>query len=246
MLPPDQAMLTEGDLACGIVPADQRLTRSVLIGIRDRTAVLIGPAVRIDIVLDTACTLAAVPASGPLTVRALAGYLGADDAGDLHEALDRAGLLDPPDSGPATLEETYLPAGVIPLAEALRRVRSREPVDHLLTVTSTEALWTGHEPDLAMTALTMFVARLPGGARAQMYRAVDSPEPVLVFGDLPAPEGIGELPARVRRERSRLAFALPECTITGCLPDTGHVLHTAADRLAVAGAVRTENPHHDR
>lgn len=241
MLPPDPARPTEGDSALSKAPADQRLTRSVLIGMRGQTAVLIGPAVRVDIALDTACTLAAVPAPGPLTVRALAGHLGAgDDAGDLHKALDQAGLLDPPYGGQAALEETYLPAGVVPLAETLCRLRSREPVDHLLAVTSTEALWTGHEPDLAMTALLIFVARLPGGARAQMYRAVDGPEPALVFGDLPAPEGVAELLARVRRERTPLAFALPECTKTGCLPDTGHVLHTAAGRLAVAGAARTE------
>ncbi len=111
MLPPDPARLTEGDPARGIVPADQRLTRSVLIGIRDRTAVLIGPAFRVDIALDTACTLAAVPAPGPLTVRALAGHLRADDAGDLHKALDRASLwIHRTAAGPPSRKHTCRPA----------------------------------------------------------------------------------------------------------------------------------------
>ena len=240
MLSPDPADLTEDEPAPGVVLADQRLMRSVLIGIRDRTAVLIGPAVRVDIALDVACTLAAAPAPGPLTVGALAGYLGAGDVGDLYKAISQAGLLDPPDSGLATHQEAYLQAGVVPLAEALHRVRSREPVNHLLAVTSTEALWTGHEPHLAMTALMMFVARLPGSVRAQVYRAADGPHPPVVFGDLPATEGIAELLARAQRERSPLAYSLPESTTTGRLPDTDHVLRTAAGRLAVAGAVGTE------
>jgi ribosomal protein S12 methylthiotransferase accessory factor YcaO len=239
MLSPDPANLTEDEPILGAALAKQRLMRSVLIGIRDRTAVLIGPTVRVDIALDAACTLTAAPAPGPLTIGALAGYLGADDV-DLYRALSQAGLLDPPDSGLAARQEAYLPVGVVPLAEALRRVRSCEPVNHLLAVTSTEALWTGHEPHLAMTALMMFAARLPGSVRAQVYRAADGPDPPVVFGDLPAKEGIAELLTRAQRERSPLAYSLPESNTTGRLPDSDHGLRTAAGRLAVGGAVRTE------
>jgi hypothetical protein len=99
-------------------------------------------------------------------------------------------------------------------------------------------LWTGHEPHLAMTALMMFVARLPGSVRAQVYRAADGPDPPVVFGDLPATEGMAELLAWAQRERSPLACSLPESRTTGRLPDIDHVLRTAAGRLAELGPAK--------
>jgi hypothetical protein len=239
-------------------PERRLVVRSLLVAMLDRRAVLIGHDVRLDITLDVPCPTPG-PTSPPsppwpvspwpVSVAELAERLGADDAGPLALALERAGLLSSCTPGVTRPtgdgEASPSTAGVVTLAAAMQSL-SDEDLTRQVIVTATEALWTGTDPRLARLALTLFVARLAPGPRAQIYRAIQPGAAAdhrpaehcpAVEGDLPAAESLSWLAGRVGVQAAPESFDLIGRRRTGALASPQDALGSRADRLAVAGSL---------
>jgi hypothetical protein len=207
------------------------LSARVIVAAEPSHVAVIDGATRADIHLDGAYPPAALCQALHHSVGRFADLVG-EDAGAIAEGLEAAHLLG------AAWEPPSLVANTAALADVLQHP------DRLaagtLVYTADEAFWPGTQPDLARAAFRVFVSRLTGLNRCQVYARLAAGHDLLIAGDRPDAEALEAARQAASLSDRPCAIDLHTGSTTGVVREPGDIWNARAGRLSVTASTPTD------
>ncbi|MBM9510469.1 YcaO-like family protein [Actinacidiphila acididurans] len=216
-------------------PVTGVLKARVIVAAEPSHVAVIDGAARVDIQLDGSHPPVALSQSLHHSVGRFADLVG-EDAAAIAEALDAAGLL-------GTADEARPPvADTAALADVLRH--PARLAAGTLVHTADEAFWPGTDPEPARAAFRVFVSRLSGLNRCQVYALLAAGHDLSVAGDRPDAQALAEALAAARKAASLgdhpCVIDLRTGSTTGVVREPGDIWNARAGRLSVTASTPTD------